>query len=134
MRATGLTAPQLLVLRELQIQENASPSGVAKAVHLSQATVTSILDRLEKAGLIRRTRSETDKRVIRLQLTEAGTEKADKAPDLLQAGFLKRFSALQEWERNQLVASIQRLAAMMDAEGIDAAPILELGDLKPEEL
>lgn len=130
MRETGLTAPQLLVLNELVIDPAATPSTVAKAVHLSQATVTSILDRLDKAGLILRTRSDTDRRVTYLKLTEEGLRKAKSAPEPLQAGFIQKFGALEPWERHQLVASIQRMAAMMDADDIDAAPILELGDLK----
>lgn len=132
MRETGLTAPQLLVLMELLNDSDATPSSVAKAVHLSQATVTTILDRLDKAGLILRTRSDTDRRMIRLSLTDEGRHKVQSAPEPLQAGFIERFEALEPWERHQLIASIQRIATMMDAEHIDAAPILELGDLKEE--
>lgn len=130
MRETGLTGPQLLVLEEILAQERATPSSVAKAVHLSQATVTSIVDRLERAGLILRVRSESDRRSIKLQLTEEGTEKAKSAPDLLQSGFIDEFYALKDWERHQLISSIQRIAEMMNAEDLDAAPILELGELK----
>ena len=111
------------------LDPSATPSTVAKAVHLSQATVTSILDRLDKAGLILRTRSDTDRRVTYLGLTDEGRRKAETAPEPLQAGFIQKFDALEPWERHQLVASIQRMAAMMDAEDIDAAPILELGEL-----
>ena len=130
MREVGLTAPQLLVLKVIEAEGSVIPSNVAREVHLSQATVTSILDRLEKAGLILRTRSETDRRVIHLELTSEGHAKAQSAPDLLQAGFIEKFDSLESWERHQLVASIQRIASMMDAEDLDAAPILELGDLK----
>ena len=133
VREVGLTSPQLLVLKEVGAQENANPSTVAKAVHLSQATVTTILDRLVKGGLIIRERSNSDRRVVDLSLTDDGWQKLNSAPDLLQAGFIQRFSALQEWERLQLLSSIERIAAMMDAEDIDAAPILELGDLRSEE-
>ncbi|MAK61572.1 MAG: transcriptional regulator [Ponticaulis sp.] len=132
MRETGLTGPQLLVLEELQSQDRATPSSVAKAVHLSQATVTSIVDRLEKAGLILRVRSESDRRVIKLQLTTEGAAKAKSAPELLQSGFIEEFYSLKDWERHQLISSIQRIAEMMNAEDLDAAPILELGDLKDE--
>lgn len=133
-REIGLTAPQLLVLKEVESLGHAKPSVVAKNVHLSQATVTSIIDRLEKANLITRTRSHEDRRAVDLTLTEDGRAKLAIAPELLQAGFIEKFSALEDWERSQLVSSIQRLAAMMDAGHIDAAPILELGDLKEIDL
>ncbi len=133
-RESGLTAPQLLVLREVELLGHAKPSVVAKNVHLSQATVTSIIDRLESAGLLSRERSQQDRRAVDLALTDLGREKLANAPELLQSGFIERFELLEDWERSQLVSSIQRLAAMMDAEKIDAAPILELGDLQQSNL
>ena len=133
VRVSGLTAPQLLVLKEVQLLGHAKPSIVAKNVHLSQATVTSIIDRQERAGLIRRERSQKDRRAVDLTLTEEGERKLKDAPDLLQADFIKRFEKLEDWERSLLLSSIQRVAGMMDAGDLDVAPILEIGDLKPEE-
>lgn len=128
-RETGLTVPQLLVLKEIAASEQAKPSEVAKNIHLSQATVTSIIDRLERAELLVRARSEHDRRAVDLTLTEEGRRRLADAPDLLQADFISQFARLKDWERAQLVSSIQRLAMMMDADNIDAAPILELGEL-----
>ena len=108
-----------------------SPSALAKAVSLSQATITTILDRLVKQGLVRRDRSDTDKRVVLACLTDAGLETAQAAPELLQAGFLREFRKLQDWERAMLIASLQRIAEMMDAEDLDASPILQTGELEP---
>lgn len=133
VRVSGLTAPQLLVLKEVDRLGYAKPSIVAKNVHLSQATVTSIIDRLQRAGLLCRERSQKDRRAVDLTLTEEGREKLQSAPELLQAGFIEKFEKLEDWERTQMVSSIQRLASMMDAGDIDAAPILELGDLKLED-
>jgi hypothetical protein len=41
-----------------------------------------------------------------------------------------RFEHLQDWEQTQLVSTMQRIATMMDAEDIDAAPMLEVGSLR----
>lgn len=130
VRDIGLTSPQLLVLKEVERLGRGNPSVVAKAVHLSQATVTSILDRLESAGLLVRERSASDRRAINLILTDEGRRKASGAPDLLQAGFIEKFDKLEEWERTQLISSIQRIAMMMDAGDIDAAPILQIGEFQ----
>lgn len=132
VREIGLTSPQLLVLKEIEQNPTIKASTIAKEVHLSQATVTTIIDRLQKAGLIVRARSDSDKRVVNLALTDAGRARIENAPDLLQAGFLEKFKSLEEWERLQLVSSLQRVAAMMNAEDFDAAPILEIGDLHME--
>jgi DNA-binding MarR family transcriptional regulator len=129
VRQTGLTSPQLLVLLSVQRAGRAMPSQIAKDVVLSQATVTTIIDRLEKGGFVARERSTRDRRVVRVTLTDEGTTKLSDMPEMLQAGFLREFRELKDWEQSQLVASLQRIAEMMDAENLDAAPILEVGDL-----
>jgi DNA-binding MarR family transcriptional regulator len=129
VKKTGLTAPQLVVIHALRKEGQMSPSAIARAVSLSQATITSILDRLEKADLARRERSDSDKRVVMTCLTDKGLVAAEKAPELLQAGFLREFRKLQEWEKSMLISSLQRIAGLMDAEGLDASPILDSGEL-----
>ncbi|WP_203291555.1 MarR family winged helix-turn-helix transcriptional regulator [Maricaulis parjimensis] len=131
VKATGLTAPQLVVIDTLRKRGDMSPSAIARAVSLSQATITSILDRLVQAGLVERVKSDTDKRVVMAKLTPKGVEASDNSPELLQAGFLRSFRTLQPWEQNMLIASLQRIAELMDAEELDAAPFLEPGELHP---
>ena len=133
VRKSGLTAPQLMVLRAVEDAGAAMPSAIARNIHLSQATVTNIVDRLVAAGLLTRERSTSDRRVVQISLTAAGRDKLDLAPELLQEGFLREFEQLEDWERTQLTASIQRLAAMMDASHLEAAPILQVGELQPPE-
>ena len=61
-------------------------------------------------------------------LTERGKEAVVDAPRPLQEHFVERFSQLKEWEQSQMVATVQRIASMMDAEDIDAS-LLELGSI-----
>src|SRR6056297_1108092 len=129
-KTTGMTAPQLLILQTLSDKGGvAKPSEVAREVHLSQATVTSIADRLTKAKFVERKRNETDRRVIDLVLTEQGNDKLLEAPEPLQDSFLSSFDKLEAWEKSLMVSSVQRVASMMNAEDLDAAPILETGAL-----
>ena len=128
-KESGLTTSQLLVMEAIAKLGNPSPSAIAREIVLSQATVTSILDRLENNGFVIRTRSDEDRRLVRISLTETGQEKVDQAPELLQAGFLKEYRTLPDWQRNMLVASLQHIAYMMDAEDIDASPILVVGEV-----
>ncbi|MDX5299614.1 MAG: MarR family transcriptional regulator, partial [Gammaproteobacteria bacterium] len=90
-------------------------------------TVTTIIDRLELRGLIVRERSQADKRKVHALLTEAGNELLDRAPRPLQDAFIQRFQALEDWEQNMIIASLQRVAQMMDAGQVDAAPLLDVG-------
>lgn len=131
VKTTGLTAPQLVVIQALRKEGQMTPSDLAKSVSLSQATITTILDRLVRQDLVKRDRSDKDKRNVITYLTDAGQKAAHTAPELLQAGFLREFRKLQDWERAMLVASLQRIAEMMDAEDLDACPILQSGDITP---
>ncbi len=130
VKMSGLTAPQLVVMQALRRDGKVSPSSVARTVALSQATITSILDRLEKANLVRRERSETDKRIVYACLTTEGQKRLEEAPELLQAGFLRQYRQLEEWERTMLVSALQRISTMMDAEDLDASPILDIGEIE----
>ena len=125
-----MTGPQLVILQTIDRLPEVTPKRVAAEVNLSQGTVTVILDRLEARGLIQRIRSERDRRSYQLTLSEQGRQLLSKAPAPLQDNFIARFSQLEQWEQNQILSSVQRLAVMMNAVDIDAAPMLEIGTLQ----
>lgn len=126
-KETGLTTPQLLVLKSIHNHAGSMVKDIANEINLSSATVTTILDRLEARGLILRVRSTTDKRKVEINLSEEGRVAIVGAPKPLQAHFIDRFEKLAPWEQSQMVATMQRIASMMDAESIDASPMLEVG-------
>ena len=128
-KISGLTAPQILLLQAIRKFEGAAIGQLANEVSLSQATVTSILDRLEKKGYLERERSTVDKRKVHVQLTERGFEILRDAPIPLQEHFATQFNGLEEWEQTMIIAALQRVAYMMDAEHIDASPVLDVGAL-----
>jgi DNA-binding MarR family transcriptional regulator len=123
----GITGPQLVILQELSEHEDISVGELAKIVSLGQATVTGVLNRLEKRGFIIRKRSEEDKRRVYIRATEACKELLDEAPTPLQETFLSQFEKLQNWEQHLILSSLQRMVVLMDAKSIDAAPILATG-------
>lgn len=120
----GLTAPQLTALHAISRLQPVKAGDIAKEIHLGQPTVTGILTRLEHRGLIQRTRGERDRRSLDVTMTEEGERVLRDAPSLLQDQFLQRLGELKEWERTQILATLQRIAGMMDAGAIDAAPVL----------
>lgn len=137
IKVSGLTTPQLLTLQALDTSSLIGVSELAKAMSLSQATVSSILDRLEQRELVTREKSAGDKRKTNLRLTDKARLILIDAPSLLQETFIKEFLALENWEQSQILSSLQRIAYMMDAKDLDAAPMLEVGaldkqnDIKP---
>jgi DNA-binding MarR family transcriptional regulator len=125
----GLTGPQLVILQEISRAEEITASQLAKAISLSQATVTGILARLEKRELITRRRSNSDRRRVFISATPTGNQILEAAPPLMQESFVEQFEYLQNWEQHMILGSLQRLVAMMDAKQIEAAPILTTGPL-----
>ncbi len=120
----GLTAPQLAVLRVIARFQPVTASGVAREVHLSQPTVTGILNRLESRRLLQRSRGATDRRRVELTLTPDAQALLADAPSPLQDDFALQLARLQQWEQTQILATLQRIAAMMEADspGLPSAP------------
>lgn len=127
MVETILTAPQLATLQAIARLEPIPSGALGKTIHLSQATVTGINDRPETRGLVSRDRGNTDRRTVVLTLTDQGREVLGKALLLLQDRFRQELLKLQEWEQTQMLATLQRIASMMDADEIDASPVLAAG-------
>ncbi len=128
-RITGLTMPQLMTMQTLDAEGAITIGVLARKMNLAQATVTSILDRLELKGLVRRERSQTDKRKVLACPTQAGIELLKSAPTTLQDRFIDQFDHLPDWEQSMIVASLQHISGLLNADQIDAAPMLDIGAL-----
>jgi DNA-binding MarR family transcriptional regulator len=126
-REAGLTTSQIVVLDLLKSNGRMTPSQIAKAITLTQATITILLDRLQALGLVQRQRGEQDRRTVHVRLTEQGEQRLAHAPQSLQHQFIERFSRLEKWEKTAILASLQRLSHLMNADALDAAPLLEVG-------
>ncbi|MCB9601798.1 MAG: MarR family transcriptional regulator [Sandaracinus sp.] len=128
-KAHELTGPQLVCLRHIQSNDGVTPKSLAAAVSLSQATVTGILDRLERRGLVSRVRSTIDKRVVHLAVTDTGRELVAEAPSPLSEAFRGRLAALPDGEQGMIDWVLRRVVEMMEATEVDASPILTTGDM-----
>ena len=126
---SDLTASQLLVMQHVARQGKALPSAIARAVDLKQATVTVLVKKLEEAGLVTRRRDTVDRRRVWVELTRDGEAVLDQSPDLLQNRFERAFEGLEEWEQSMIITTLERVASMLDAHDIEAAPVLDVGDL-----
>ncbi len=132
-KTTGLTAPQILLLQAIRDKGEVTIGELANDISLSQATVTTILDRLEKRELVYRERSTEDKRKVHAYLTKDGVSILKDAPMPLQDQFARQFNDLQPWEQTMIIASLQRISHMMDAQHIDASPVLDIGVIDRQE-
>jgi MarR family transcriptional regulator, organic hydroperoxide resistance regulator len=75
----GLTHPQYLVMLALWERSPRSVKDISAALQLEPATLSPLLKRLAQAGLITRTRNDSDERQLVIELTAAGRALRTKA-------------------------------------------------------
>ncbi|MCB9718741.1 MAG: winged helix-turn-helix transcriptional regulator [Myxococcales bacterium] len=138
-RQVGLTVPQLLCLKAIgQLEESEGQPEitvllVGERVQLSPPTVSRIVDRLVRAGLVTRERRARDRRKVCLSLTAAGVERYGTLPRPLQETFVARFGALSVQRQQAILQALEEVGAMMEAGSLDAAPVLTPGLDVPSE-
>ena len=125
-KLSGLTTPQVLILQSIRELGEVTTGRISAQVNLSQATVTTIMDRLEQRGLIERYRSSRDRRVVHARLTPGGELALEKAPALLHETFTEAFAALDPENQDRIVRTLDEVAGMLGAQSIDAAPVLDV--------
>jgi DNA-binding MarR family transcriptional regulator len=123
-----------MILQAIENLGDVSVKRISDDVSLSQATVTTVLNRLQDRGLIERVRGQVDKRVVNARLTPKGCETLQTSPPLLHEKFISRFEFLAGWEQTQILSSLQRVAAMMDAQALDVAPMLDIAPADSSEI
>lgn len=80
----GITYPQYLTLLILWEEDGKAVNDIAKKLLLNTNTITPLLKRMEKQGLIKRERSGTDERKVMVRLTEAGAQMKEEAASIPQ--------------------------------------------------
>ena len=104
----GGTLPTWLILVSLKSQQHGAQRDIAAAVGVEGPTLTHHLNRLERAGLVQRSRDPDNRRVHRVLLTEAG-----------EAAFGSMLGAAQAFDRRLRDALTQRqLADLEQALGV----------------
>ncbi len=131
-QSARLTPAQLRVLQIVEERGSVTPKALATQMGIRQASVTTLVDKLVTRGMVERVPSKTDRRQTNVTVTDAGRAMVESAPDALQQRYVQAFEALKDWEQAQLIASLERVATMLDAEGIDASPVLATGELHAE--
>ncbi|MGY2269040.1 MarR family winged helix-turn-helix transcriptional regulator [Pseudomonas sp. SDO5561_S422] len=84
LQALGLTYPQYLAMMVLWEEDGLTVGEISNRLLTDPGSLTPLLKRLEAEGLLSRTRSREDERVVVVELTEAGRALRDKAMDIPQ--------------------------------------------------
>ncbi|MCF8388972.1 MAG: MarR family transcriptional regulator, partial [Bacteroidales bacterium] len=94
----GVSIPQLLCLTYLSEQENyqSTVTKLSKYLNLNLSTMTGIINRLEKKGLVARLPKAADKRVTPVTITSRGSKMLKDSPDLIHDQLSRKLKQLPE--------------------------------------
>ncbi len=109
-RRAELTGPQLTVVKMLETVGELSLSDLSDRIRAQNSTVTGIIDRMEREGLVVRARSTEDKRVVRIRLTEKGERIAREIPVEPMEIFRNALAGLTAAETRDLLRILTKLA------------------------
>lgn len=132
----GVSIPQLLCLNFLNGRPDfvASHKEIKDFIQLNASTVTGIVSRLEKKGLVARLPKQQDRRVGLVALTAKGSQLLQATPDPLHRQLAARLKQLSPDELQALQHAFEMIINFLDVENVEAAPILTSGtDIDAEE-
>jgi MarR family transcriptional regulator, organic hydroperoxide resistance regulator len=115
-RETGLTGPQLWAIKTIADLSPVRVSDLARRMYLHPATVVGILNRLESQGLIKRLRTNDDRRVVNVELTDVGNALVAKAPQVAQGLLVAGLEKLPLEKLQEIAAGLQALVHILGAQ------------------
>jgi DNA-binding MarR family transcriptional regulator len=126
----GVSIPQLLFLTYLSRKEyfQASHKELTEHLSLNSSTVTGIVNRLERKGLIARLPKRDDRRVTYISLTSVGHELLQTTPDLLHEKLIANLTKLPPESLREIKSSLGILVNVLEIKELDASPLLIVDD------
>jgi len=108
---TGVTPDQFTAMRTLLEHEGEglTQSGLTKSMASDPNTIASLVERMEKGGLIRREKHEKDRRAYRLRLKPAGKLKYEEVREIALALQTDLLSALPEGKREEFLQCLSKV-------------------------
>lgn len=116
----GLTPGQVFMLHFIQKEKQCNVSKLAEKVEVNPSAVTVMLDRLENHGFVVRVRDKIDRRVVIVQLTEAGSEALNRVLNVRQQIMKHCLTQIESHELDSFVQTFEKLATISTAMDIKA--------------
>ncbi|MBN1836771.1 MAG: MarR family transcriptional regulator, partial [Spirochaetales bacterium] len=110
LRPLGVTYPQYLVLLVLWEEQRMGVAALAERLHLDTGTVSPLLKRMERAGLVTRRRSAADERSVEVSLTAKGRALEKRAAGI-PAALLDRLAPPKGVDGERFVQDLRALLA-----------------------
>ena len=114
-----ISAAQLNCILTLYEYGPLPPSKIAQHMMVKSSTVTGVVDRLEIKGLAERMRNSPDRRMITIQLTEAGKKLAENAPPPIQQKIIDGLKQTKNAKKEQIINALNMLTGMLDVQNLE---------------
>ncbi|WP_010273707.1 MarR family winged helix-turn-helix transcriptional regulator [Paenibacillus senegalensis] len=108
--APSLTEGQLHVLELLSYREKMKPSDFIEYLTTTPAAITTLLDRMEKGGLIVRERDEKDRRIVWVKRTAKGKQECQRGIEIRQQFLDSHLSRISSHNQQLLVYLLGKIA------------------------
>jgi MarR family transcriptional regulator, organic hydroperoxide resistance regulator len=113
MDQIGLHRAQATLLCRLFVQDGLTQSEIAEQLAVQGATVTTMLQRMEEAGLVARHRDPDDNRLVRVYLTDAGRQRERSITAQFTRGEEAIFAGISPQDRTTLRQMLQQMLQNM---------------------
>lgn len=111
VKPLGLTAQQIGVILLLAAGRANTPFELSRVMSYDSGSMTRLLDRLEKKGFLQRTRSDADRRMVKLELTPQGHEAAQQLPGIGAAVLNEQLRGFSDADLATLIELLSRFIA-----------------------
>lgn len=108
--APNLTEGQLYVLELLLAHQPMKPTDLLQYLSTTPAAITTLLDRMERGGLIARARDDADRRIVWVTVTEKGEQEAKRGMELRDAYIQQALSRISSHNQQLLVYLLGKVA------------------------
>ena len=127
-RAVGLSSAQLFVLRQLRTTSDQSLADLARRTRTTPSSVSEVVARLVRRGLVARSSSERDRRRAVLTLTGAGEALVAQAPETTQDRLVAGFGKLDPASQRHVADTLEAWIAASGLAGVAAPFFFEPDD------
>ncbi len=117
LTSLGTTQAQYQVLRILDDLESVSMTKISKLLFRGKSNLTTLIDRMERAGLVQRVPLEEDRRVSNIAITSKGKKLHDKVAKFHRSFILEKLNGLSDSDVDDLLRLLEKTAYSINPDG-----------------
>lgn len=112
-----ITVPQMLILEILNKKDECIMSELAEALFITTSAVTGLIDRMIKLNLVTRSRSEKDRRIVRVKITKKGENIIAKIVEQRHRMIAETFGKISREERKKYLEIMEKVYRILTQRG-----------------